>query len=219
MTIAAVERLQALRDQFKIMSSDQVTWTIEQVRAYREATNSMATALQEYGEAAELNELMAWTTTNSALIEVGKQTKATFRAFEKITRAVVNTIRRIFFGSSPDKLPRDFFNAVRFNTTLIATRKQPSVTEEGQNLILRHTNSYGNNARLNQIQSTYLSMMAPLFAGLKNQAKKVNAAIYSTNLTLAVEAAFPMNQQEKSTFQTVVTALATEAAINPASLA
>lgn len=219
MTIAAVERLQALRDQFNVMSSDQANWTTEQVRAYREAMNSMADALQQYGEAAELNEFMAWTTTNSALIEVGKQTKATFRAFEKITRAVVNTIRRIFFGSSPDKLPRDFFNAVRFNTTLIATRKQPSATEEGQNLILRHTNSYGNDARLNQIQSTYLSMMAPLFAGLKNQAKKVNAAIYSTNLTLAVEAAFPMNQQEKSTFQTVVTALATEAAINPTSLA
>jgi hypothetical protein len=218
-TITAVEHLQALRDQFKIMSNDQATWTTEQVRAYREAINSMAVAKMEYGEAAELNELMAWATTNSALIELGKATPATFRAFEKFTRATVNAIRRIFFGSSPDKLPRDFFNAVRFNTTLIATRKQPSATEEGQDLILRHTNSYGNDARLNQIQSTYLSMMTPLFAGLKNQAKKMNAAIYSTNLALAVESAFPMNQQGKSTFQTVVAALATEAVINPASMA
>lgn len=218
-TIESVARLQALLEQFKIMSSDQANWTVEQVRAYREAVNSMASASMEYGEAAELNEFMAWATTNQSLIEVGKETKATFRAFEKITRAVVNTIRRIFFGSSPDKLPRDFFNAVRFNTALIATRRQPAPTEEGQNLILRHTNSYGNDARLNQIQSTYLSIMAPLFAGIKNQAKRTNAAIYSTNLTLAVESAFPMNQQEKSTFQTVVTALATEASINPASIA
>jgi len=218
-TIAAVERLQALRGQFDLMSNDQANWTTEQVTAYREAVNSMFAAKMEFGEAAELNEFMAWATTNQSLIEVGKETKATFRAFEKMTRAVVNTIRRIFFGSAPDKLPRDFFNAVRFNTTLIATRKQPAATEEGQNLILRHTNSYGNDARLNQIQSTYLSMMTPLFAGIKNQAKKTNAVIYSTNLTLAVESAFPMNQQEKSTFQTVVTALATEAAINPASMA
>ena len=218
-TVESVARLQALLEQFKLMSNDQVNWTIEQVRAYREAVNSMASASMEYGEAAELNEFMAWATTNQSLIEVGKQTSATFRAFEKITRAIVNTIRRIFFGSNPDKLPRDFFNAVRFNTALIATRRQPAPTEEAQNLILRHTNSYGNDARLNQIQSTYLSIMAPLFAGIKNQAKRTNAAIYSTNLTLAVEAAFPMSQQEKSTFQTVVTALATEASINPASLA
>ena len=218
-TIAAVERLQALRDQFKIMSSDQVTWTIEQVRAYREATNSMATALQEYGEAAELNELMAWTTTNSALIEVGKQTKATFRAFEKITRAVVNTIRRIFFGSSPDKLPRDFFNAVRFNTALIATRSQPTATEEMQSTILRHTNSYGNDARLNQLESTYVSLVEPLFQGVNNLLQKTNVNYYASNLVTEVETAFPMSHQERSTFHTIVAALATEAKINPASIA
>ena len=219
MTIAAVERLQALRDQFKIMSSDQVTWTIEQVRAYREATNSMATALQEYGEAAELNELMAWATTNSALIEVGKATPATFRAFEKFTRSIVNTIRRIFFGSSPDKLPRDFFNAVRFNTALIATRDQPTATEEMQDMILRHTNSYGNDARLNQLESTYISLVAPLFKGVNNLLQKTNVNYYASNLVVAVETAFPMSHQERSTFHTIVAALATEAKINPASIA
>ena len=218
-TIAAVERLQALRDQFKIMSSDQATWTIEQVRAYREATNSMAAALQEYGEAAELNELMAWTTTNSALIEVGKATPATFRAFEKFTRSIVNTIRRIFFGSSPDKLPRDFFNAVRFNTTLIATRKQPTATEEMQSTILRHTNSYGNDARLNQLESTYVSLVDPLFQGVNNLLQKTNVNYYASNLVTEVETAFPMSHQERSTFHTIVAALATEAKINPASIA
>lgn len=218
-TIAAVERLQALRDQFNVMSSDQTNWTTKQVRAYREAVNSMADALQQYGEAAELNEFMAWATTNESLIELGKETPATFRAFEKITRAVVNTIRRIFFGSSPDKLPRDFFNAVRFNTTLIATRKQSSPVDAAQDAILRHTTSYGNDARLNQIQSTYLSLVEPLFEGLKNKVYANTAGAYASKLTNSVATVFPLNQQEKSTFQTVVTALATEAEINPASIA
>lgn len=219
-TVAAVERLKALRDQFYTMQHNgALERTPEQNLAVTQAINSMKAAKSEFGDAAELNELMAWATTNEALIEVGKATKANPSALVKFTRAVVNTIRNIFFGSSPDKLPRDFFNQVRFNTALISTRRQPNPVNAGKALILRHSTAYGNDARLNQIETAYLEMMEPLFNGLVNQVKKNTAVNHATVLTNTVSASFPMSQQQKSTFQVVVGALSTEAALNPASIA
>lgn len=218
-TIAAVLRLKELMAQFEAMGKYQTSWTTEQVLAYRNATNSMADALNNNGEAAKLNEFMAWATTNAQLIALGKTTVAVPSMWVAMAKKAIILIRRIFLGSSNATLPTDFFNAVRFNTALVALDKQPSPIEEMQDMILRHTNSYGNDARLNQLESTYISLMAPLFKGVNNLLQKTNVNYYASNLVAAIETAFPMSHQERSTFHTIVAALATEAKINPASIA
>jgi hypothetical protein len=217
-TIAAVLRLQELMKQFQAMG-ESTEWTTERNLAYRNAVNSMAAALKDIGEAAQLNEFMAWATTNAELIAMGKTTAAVPSQWVVMTKKVMMLIRRIFLGSSNATLPADFFNAVRFNTAIVALDKQPSPVSEGHDAILRHTTSYGNDARLNEIQSTYLSLVEPLFTGVQNLWKANNTNQYASNLGNAVSSVFPMNQQEKSTFHTVVAALATEAEVNPTSVA
>ena len=214
-TVAAVRRLKELMKQFQAMG-ESTEWTTERNLAYRNAVNSMAAAK---GEAAQLNEFMAWATTNAELIAMGKTTAAVSSQWAVMTKKVMMLIRRIFLGSSNAILPTDFFNAVRFNTALVALDKQPSPVEEMQDMILRHTNSYGNDARLNQLESTYISLVAPLFKGVNNLLQKTNVNYYASNLVAAIETAFPMSHQERSTFHTIVAALATEAKINPASIA
>lgn len=216
--IAAVLRLQELMKQFQEMG-ESTEWTSERNLAYRNAINSMNAALKTDGAAAQLNEFMAWATTNAQLIELGKTTTAVSSKWVVMAKKALILIRRIFLGSSNAALPTDFFNAVRFNTAIIALDKQPSPTEEMQNLILHHTSSYGNDARLNQLESTYVSLVAPLFEGVNNLWQKTDVNHYASKLVLAVETAFPMSYQEKSTFHTIVAALATEAKINPASIA
>lgn len=213
--VAAVLRLKELMKQFQAMG-ESTEWTTERNLAYRNAVNSMAAAK---GEAAQLNEFMAWATTNAELIAMGKTTAAVSSQWAVMTKKVMMLIRRIFLGSSNAILPTDFFNAVRFNTALVALDKQPSPVEEMQDMILRHTNSYGNDARLNQLESTYISLIAPLFKGVNNLLQKTNVNYYASNLVAAIETAFPMSHQERSTFHTIVAALATEAKINPASIA
>jgi hypothetical protein len=215
--IAAVDRIRVLGKQLREMHANNATqFTPEQNIALNVVINSMNATTSE---AAELNELMAWALSNQEVIDLGKQTKAAPGVFATITRSLINLIRQVFLGSSSVKVPKSFFDAVRFNTVLIANSTQPSAPIDMGGLIARHSTAYGNDARLNQIQKTYIDLVEPLFAGTANLNQKLATGVYAANLVNAVQTAFPMNQQEKSTFLTVVSALATEAKVNPASVA
>lgn len=220
-TVEAVNRLKILRDQFyKMEHNGALERTEAQNIAVRNAINSMRTAKARFGEGVELNEFMAWATTNEVLIELGKATTADKSALVQFTRKIIGLIRSLFFGSDyKGKLPKDFFNQVRFNNVLIARRNQPSAVAVAKDLIAYHSTAYGNDARLNEIETAYLNKMEPLFDGLPTQAYQNKIVDHATDLANAVTTSFPMSQQAKGVFQTVVGALATEATLNPASLA
>ncbi len=219
--IASVARLQELRAQFEefVQSEALLEVTPEQMLSIRNLVNSMTQADALYGEAAGLNEFMAWSVTNANLIELGKKQTAKPSALANFTRRAVSLLRRIFFGGSTDRLPRDFFNQVRFNTALVASRRPQGLNGRMEQAILSHNSTYGNNERLNDVQRAYAEALAPILKTPQGMVTKLRSGQLAASLTAKVSSAFPMTGQAASTFRTIVGVLGTEASINPGSMA
>lgn len=217
--IDSVNRLRELRAQFEefVMSEALLDVTPEQMQSIRHLVNSMTQAEALYGEAAALNEFMAWSVTNADLIAVGKTMKAT--ALQNFTRKAVILLRRIFFGSAPDKLPKDFFNHVRFNTALVASRRVQPLDARMREAVLNHSTTYGTDQRLSDVQLTYVEALAPLLASASGKVTNLQQGQQAATVTTKVAAVFPMTGQAASTFRTIVGVLGTEASINPAAMA
>lgn len=217
----AVGRIETLMEEF-LATGQELTQTSQSVNS---AFNTVADVIGQYqanGQQAEaLNEFMAWTLTNPSLVRVAQRTEVSRLA--KARNAVVGFIKSLF--NIKAEVGKDLFSNLLFNSAVIM-QSQPALAERFAAGMLFQNSVYGDNDRLSAINEAmnttvgrYLETpvragnideQAALFTGVQNSYRVAESFMGH---------GFNMNMQEASTFHSIVTALSTEAAIDPNALA
>lgn len=212
----AIQRIEALRDQFNDLS------IVDMTDAQRDAYDSTVAAMDaasnnldissESANAIALNEFMAWALSNADLAGLLKRTKAP--RIVRLARDVVEGIKQLFWGNkkAPDTA-NSMFDSLRFNAAIVMAA-QPSMAQVSRNTMLFQSQNYGTSDRLSEINNTfnkkitdYLDSRTGLDSSRAVQDKR-NAVIAAIELSKRVQAAgYPMSMQEKTTFERIIAAL------------
>ena len=222
----AVARIEALMDQFLNLELSQVSADVSQ--AYSDAANTIRGYLNKpnpQNKAAALNEFMAWGLTNRSLISLGKRTKANKLA--QIASSIFDGIKSMFFRgrrNAPAK-GQDMFSNLLFNSSMLMY-SQPTGRARHKASTLFQNSIYGVDERLSRVSEAFANAVGrylaePLVPGKPMASTSVSEAImtsYRIGQSMMAHG-FPMNMQQASTFSNIVTALATEARIDPNSMA
>ncbi len=217
----AVGRLESMMEQFRTKASE-LTQTNEQVNnTYSSALSAINTHLIAGNKAAALNEFMAWTLASESLSRIAERTQVS--KFGKLRDAVVGYIKSLLGIKAT--AGKDLFSNLLFNSSILM-HEQPKLSEKFNSSTLFQNSQFGDNDRLTSINEAldktigrYLNE-APV-AGRFDPASAMHKAIQNGFRVAQSFMAhgFNMNMQEASTFKTIVTALSTEAAIDPNSMA
>jgi hypothetical protein len=219
--VAAIKRSEALMNQFLELDLTQVSPAM--VEAYDNATSVINDHLLNGNKAEALNEFMAWALSNRQLQDLTKRTKATKLA--QIAQGVWEAIKSMFFRNreAPSK-GTDMFSNLMFNTAMLMQR-QPSTGARYQESVLFQNSQYGNNDRLVQVAETYGKTIAQYLGKPPTQGQILPSAGVQQALMksyqvgqLFMSHGFNMDAQQASAFNHIVTALATEAHIDPNSM-
>lgn len=217
----AVGRIETMMNEF-LGSAAELTQTSDSVNS---AFNNVATTVNQYlnsGQQAEaLNEFMAWTLTNESLVRVAQRQQVGKLA--KYKGKVISSIKAIL--GIKDSLGKDLFSNLLFNSAIIM-QAQPSLAERNAAGILFMNPAYGQNERLTKVAQAFdttvgryletpvrggnIDEQAVFFKGIQNSYRVAESFIGH---------GFNMNMQEASAFNSIVTALSTEAAIDPNAMA
>lgn len=218
----AIERLEPLMEQFLSLGSELTEVGPALRTAYANARVVILDYLNNGKPAEAMNEFMAWGLTNTDLVRLEKRTEA--NVLSRIAATVIDALKTLIFGRKKVTKPgNDIFSNLRFNTNIIL-RAQPSVTEMVKDTTLFQNSTYGNSERLIEIQKAFDQKIVDylnvdLGEQITRDAKVVDAIQTGVRITKSMNAhGFPMTMQELSTFQMVVSALATEASIDPNAL-
>lgn len=218
---AAIERTEVLMEQFLNLPVGDLLPSAAQ--AHDNASSVINDYLLNGDKASALNEFMAWALTNRQLQDLTKKTKANKLA--QIAQSVWEAIKSMYFRTkaAPSK-GTDMFSNLLFNSAMLM-RKQPTTAQRSKANVLFMNSVYGDNERLSKVAETFDKtvtqyLRAPIRQGTKTSQPVVNTAIInSLDMADLVQAhGFVMNMQEASTFKSIVSALATEAHIDPASM-
>ncbi|QDH83996.1 virion RNA polymerase [Achromobacter phage vB_AxyP_19-32_Axy11] len=221
----AVGRLEKLMDQF--VAFDVSKESPEFQDAYTDAKMAIQDHLNNgfsdasLNKAAALNEFMAWGLTNR---ELSSKMKAT-PSLVQLIKDVIAGIKQLIWGRKVmPKVGEDMFSNLLFNSAIIM-RSQPSIMEVTRDTTLFQSHAYGADTRLAELNQTFDKLVTDYIGTdpvdqITTQSKVDQALMSATRLMVNVQAnGFPMTTQEQSTFQMVVAALGTQAAIDPNSLA
>jgi hypothetical protein len=212
--VRAIERLEVLAKQFLSLDLSQASEQVQ--RAYVNARNAMKQALAEGNKAAALNEFMAWGLANQELAEQLDKTEA--NPLVRMLRDVIDGIKQLMFGKRQVPVLGDMLSNLRFNTAILAVT-QKDAFDLFDETALYHSEAYGKSPRLSRINEILQDKVFSYVRGMmvdEGEAAQQNAQNQVSNLTVladqaltgAVGAGFSMNMQEKSTFQLVVSTMA-----------
>jgi hypothetical protein len=211
----AVGRLLQLQDQFLALNDDS--------NAYAFAKSAIHGHQIGGRPAAALNEFMAWGLANKDLAETMSKTKAS--PLVQLAKDVFQAIKRLVFGRAKVSKPEDdMLSNLLFNTSIIV-RSQPSLQSQVRDATLFMSTAYGDSERLAQINATFDKQVVDYLntnpVDRIDRQGKVDLAILGASrlVNSVVSHGFAMTPQELTTFQAVTAALATEAAIDPNSMA
>ncbi|WP_421991623.1 hypothetical protein, partial [Roseococcus sp.] len=223
----AVLRLRELMSQFLNLDPKEMTAAAQ--RPYQDAVDAIRGHLQTSQDvptrtALALNEFMAWTLSNRSLARQLNQTTA--NPFVKLTKEALAWIKRVVFGRVEVSEPgQHMFSHIQFNTAVIV-RSNPTLQQNRARLTLAHTSSGVADSRLTEIKEAFDRVVGThLDANPTN--KPANEGIVQKAITVAHDHAQSamdngfqhMSQQARSTFVSIVTALATQATIDGPALA
>lgn len=223
----AVEHLEALMADFLEMDTSEMT--PEMLSSYDSARAAILSSNLEtdsaVAQAKALNEFMAWGLTNQQLTNALKERKAP--KVVQLVKSVVELIKKLIWGRR--KAPAyadDFLSNLQFNSGIIF-RSQPSIAQVARQGELFHSNAYGTNERLKSVRQMFGKKIIDYLAGDKIQSGvttrrdvTIQAELNALSVALQMNAhGFPMTPQELVAFKLIVTALATEAEIDPNALA
>lgn len=217
----SVKRLEALMDQFLTLG-EELTSTSE---SFNDTYNNTVAVINGYlangSQAAALNEFMAWTLNNEQLARLAKRTTAT--KLGRIKDGIVAAIKAMF-GIKQD-VGKDMFSNLLFNTSILM-HSQPSLAQQFANNNLHQSSIYGTSERLSDINEALNKTVGryletPVRAGNIDETSALMTGIQNGYRVAESFMAhgFDMTPQESSTFITIVTALSTEAAIDPNAMA
>lgn len=217
----AVGRIETMMGEF-LASGAELTQTGDAVNS---AFNNVSQVVNQYlsnGQQAEaLNEFMAWTLTNESLVRVAQRQQVSKLARYK--DKVVSAIKSML--GIKESVGKDLFSNLLFNSSIVM-QAQPKLSERYAAGMLFQNPAYGTDERLSQVAQAFDTAVGryldtPVKAGNIDE----KAAFY-TGIQNAYRVAqtfmargFNMNMQEASTFNSIVTALSTEAAIDPNAMA
>lgn len=217
----SVNRLEALMGQFLTLG-EELTSTSE---SFNDTYNNTVAVINGYlangSQAAALNEFMAWTLNNEQLARLAKRTTAT--KLGRIKDGIVAAIKAMF-GIKQD-VGKDMFSNLLFNTSILM-HSQPSLAQQFANNNLHQSSIYGTSERLSDINEALNKTVGryletPVRAGNIDETSALMTGIQNGYRVAESFMAhgFDMTPQESSTFITIVTALSTEAAIDPNAMA
>lgn len=218
---AAVSRIESLMEEF-LASGQELTQTSDAVNS---SFNTVASVIRQYqskGQQAEaLNEFMAWALTNPSLVRVAQRTELSRMA--KARAAVVSFIKGLF--NIKANVGNDLFSNLLFNSAIVM-QSQPKLSERYAAGMLFQNSVYGDNDRLSAVNEALNTTIGrylenPVKAGNIDEKSALMTGIqnaYRVAQTFMARG-FNMNMQEASTFNSIVTALSTEAAIDPNAMA
>lgn len=216
----AVPRIEAMMEQFKAQAAE-LTQTSETLNNAYTSTLSAINAHEAKGnKAAALNEYMAWVLANESLARIAQRTQVS--KFAKVKAKLVDAIKSLLGIKSPGT---DVFSNLLFNSSILMY-SQATMSERFSASVLFQNSNYGNNDRLTQINQALEKTIGRYLNAAPVAGKNESSAVVSKATQNAIRVGnsfqhhgFNMNMQESSTFQTIVAALATEAAIDPNSMA
>lgn len=183
--------------------------------------NARSAIMQHEGTTAEnkanmLNEFMAWTLANRALVAEQSKTDNPLSKIAAILKRAFDALITMMTGKAPSSKATDFASQVRFNTAQVAA--EASVETMVKNVSLAH-------ATLAGVESNRLMELSEVFgqkiARYLTSNPDTMAETLEDPLKLSKETAtkarevFDLNAQASDTFQMMVMAMATEAKLNP----
>lgn len=222
---AAIGRLEGMMEQF--LSMEEQTMDPSTRSAYDSARQAILSANiegdQAVAQAKALNEFMAWALTNEQLTKNLKKVSPLMQ----LAKDVIKAIKTLIWGRKiAPKAADDFLSNLQFNSGVII-RSQPNLAKVVRDGELFHSAAYGTNDRLNQVRRAFGTKIADLLKSEKYQKdRKLRQVEVSDSVVAAIDVAlsfnahgFGMTMQESATFRMIVSALATEADIDPNALA
>jgi hypothetical protein len=227
-TVHAVNALSALRLQFQGL--DRSTMDTDTRHAFDNTLNAIEKALGDTSmdvatrNAVALNEFMAWGLANQKLAAL-METK-TAHPLVQLLKETIKAIKKMFFGRSvtPDLSDKMLSNLL-FNTSIVV-RSQPSLQARMADTNLAMNVRYGNDERLAKLNqtfhdtlTTYLDAKGDKGLGATRKGPIDDALAAAGKMAnLASIQGFHMTPQALTTFQLMVGALSTSAAIDPLAL-
>lgn len=220
MAYDAVRRIEVLQGQFMELGDTMTQVAPSVSQAYENATAAIEGHLAKGDNAAALNEFMAWNLSNRDLINLGKRTKISKMA--QIANDVLKAIKSIFFGNK--NVPargQDLFSNLVFNTAMLGN-PQTNLSSRLNDVVLFQNGQFGSSDRITAVGDAFSKsigryLATPLALGSKPASVVVSDAImtaYNVGQNFIAHG-FDMTPQESSVFNHIVTALATEAKIDP----
>jgi len=217
--VEAVQRIEALMNQFMDISK---TFSIEEGlaeanmaarRAIQAALND-ATISPVLARAKALNEFMAWSLSNEALIKQGKANQA--KGIALLAQKAVAFIKKLVFGRKQVALPgNDMFSQLRFNTAILM-QGQPSLSAQLGDTVSYQNAAYGQDDRLvalNQMLNDKIAVFldsGDVHAKTRADNEVQDAITVGGNMALMFQAhGFPMTAQEQTTFEMMMQVMAT----------
>ena len=217
----AVGRLETMMEDF-LTSGAELTQTSQSVNS---AFNNVSAAIQGHlsadRPAEALNEFMAWTLTNESLVRVAQRQQVSKLA--RIKDKVVSAIKSLL--GIKESAGRDLFSNLLFNSSIIA-HSQPQLAERFAAGSLFMNSNYGADQRLADVNDTFNKAIGRYLQEAPTARNIDQQSAFMTGIQNAYRVAesfmnngFNMTAQEATTFNTIVTALSTEATLDPNSMA
>ena len=220
-THEAVPRIEAMMEQFRGQASE-LTQTSEDLNmAYNSALSAINGHLAAGNKPAALNEFMAWTLANESLARVATRTQVSklARVKDKLVAAIKSLL------GIKAEAGKDMFSNLLFNSAMLM-HVQPNLSTRFNASTLFQNNIYGFNDRLTSINEALDKTIGRYLTEAPRAGKQDQQSVYSKGVQNGIRVAdsfmahgFPMNMQEASTFRAIVTALSTEAQLDPNSMA
>jgi len=217
--VEAVQRIEALMSQFMDISK---TFSIEEglAEANMAARRAIQAALNDatispiLARAKALNEFMAWSLSNEALIKQGKANQA--KGIALLAQKAVAFIKKLVFGRKQVALPgNDMFSQLRFNTAILM-QGQPSLSAQLGDTVSYQNAAYGQDDRLvalNQMLNDKIAAFldsGDVYAKTRADNEVQDAITVGGNMALMFQAhGFPMTAQEQTTFEMMMQVMAT----------
>jgi hypothetical protein len=226
----SVQRIESMMKQFLAMEDNLDQPNQQLAQSYTDTVSAIKGYLNNaslpgsVAKAGALNEFMAWSLSNESLIRLGQRTMLDKMA--RIAREVVKAIKAIFFKKeNAPYVGNDLFSNLLFNTAVVM-RGNPTTAQRMASSVLYQNSQYGQDQRLTDVGVAYQTLIgrylnAPIRAGEVAPRDAVDKGIMAgLNIGKSFQArGFSMTQQEAHVFENIITALATEAAIDPNAMA
>lgn len=220
----AVHRIEGLMNEWLVQSQEADSEQLNSARA--SATNQIAGYLSTSQKALAVNEFMAWTLSNQELIKGAKKVAVKNPLFRIVGEALA-AVKALLWGSRAPQVNEDIYTNLRFNTRILM--KTPTPTEllrkDVRRAAMFQSTSFGSNQRLTDLRKRFVDKVSEYLndpTEINTRGRDIDVAIAESSaqnvLATRIAAAFTMDAQSVSTFETIHTALSINTKLDPNAL-